>query len=135
MSTGAAVDGLRILPTQHSVAQVLERVQSLARKRGLMVFAQIDFSGDAQRAGLDLRPTGLVIVGNPKAGTPLIAATPTAALDLPLKILAWQDAEERTWVAYNEAEYLQARHGFPAELSKNIAGLGALAAAAAAEDQ
>ena len=135
MSTGAAVDGLRILPTQHSVAQVLERVQSLARKRGLMVFAQIDFSGDAQRAGLDLRPTGLVIVGNPKAGTPLIAATPTAALDLPLKILAWQDAEDRTWVAYNEAEYLQARHGFPAELSKNIAGLGALAAAAAAEDQ
>ena len=135
MSTGAAVDGLRILPTQHSVAQVLERVQSLARKRGLMVFAQIDFSGDAQRAGLDLRPTGLVIVGNPKAGTPLIAATPTAALDLPLKILAWQDAEDRTWVAYNEAEYLQARHGFPAELSKNIAGLGALTAAAAAEDQ
>ena len=135
MSSGAAVDGLRILSTQHSVAQVLERVQSLARKRGLMVFAQIDFSGDAQRAGLDLRPTGLVIVGNPKGGTPLIAATPTAALDLPLKILAWQDAEDRTWVAYNEAEYLQARHGFPAELSKNIAGLGALAAAAAAEDQ
>jgi uncharacterized protein (DUF302 family) len=134
MST-AAVNGLRILPTQHSVAQVLERVQSLARKRGLMVFAQIDFSGDARRAGLDLRPTGLVIVGNPKGGTPLIAATPTAALDLPLKILAWQDAEDRTWVAYNEAEYLQARHGFPAELSKNIAGLGALAAAAAAEDQ
>jgi uncharacterized protein (DUF302 family) len=135
MSSGAPVDGLRILPTQHSVAQVLERVQSLARKRGLMVFAQIDFSGDARRAGLDLRPTGLVIVGNPKGGTPLIAATPTAALDLPLKILAWQDAEDRTWVAYNEAEYLQARHGFPAELSKNIAGLGALAAAAAAQDQ
>jgi uncharacterized protein (DUF302 family) len=135
MSNGPAVEGLRILPTQHSVAQVLERVQALARKRGMMVFAQIDFSGDAQRAGLDLRPTGLVIVGNPKGGTPLIAATPTAAVDLPLKILAWQDAEDRTWVAYNEAEYLQARHGFPAELSKNIAGLGALAAAAAAEDQ
>jgi uncharacterized protein (DUF302 family) len=135
MSTGAAVDGLRILPTQHSVAEVLERVQSLARERGLMVFAQIDFSDDAQRAGLDLRPTGLVILGNPKGGTPLIVATPTAALDLPLKILAWQDAEDRTWVAYNEPEYLQARHGFPAELSKNIAGLGALAAAAAAPDQ
>jgi uncharacterized protein (DUF302 family) len=134
MSTGAAVDGMRILPTQHSVAKVLERVQSLARERGLMVFAQIDFSGDAQRAGLELRPMGLVILGNPKGGTPLIAATPTVALDLPLKILAWQDAEDRTWVAYNEPEYLQARHGFPEGLSKNIAGLGALAAAAAAPD-
>jgi uncharacterized protein (DUF302 family) len=135
MSTGAAVDGLRIIPTQHSVAEVLERVQSLARARGLIVFAQIDFSGDARRAGLDLRPTGLVIIGSPKAGTPLIVASPTVALDLPLKILAWQDAEDRTWVAFNEPEYLQARHGFPADLSKNIAGVGALAAAAAAPDQ
>jgi uncharacterized protein (DUF302 family) len=135
MSTGAAVDGLRILPTQRSVGEVLDRVQSLARARGLMVFARIDFSGDAQRAGLDLRPTGLVILGNPKGGTPLIVASPTVALDLPLKILAWQDAEDRTWVAFNEPEYLQARHGFPADLSKNIAGLGALAAAAAAPDQ
>jgi uncharacterized protein (DUF302 family) len=134
MSADAPVDGLRVLPTQHTVAQVLQRVQSLARERGLTVFASIDFSGDAQRAGLELRPTGLVILGNPKGGTPLIVARPTVAVDLPLKILAWQDTEDRTWVAYNEPEYLQARHGFPAELSKNIAGLGALAAAAAAQD-
>jgi uncharacterized protein (DUF302 family) len=72
-----------------------------------------------------------VILGNPKGGTPLIVATPTAAIDLPLKILAWQDAEGQSWVAYNESEYLQARHGFPPELMKNIAALGALAAAAA----
>jgi len=91
MTTNAAVAGLRILPTQHTVAEVLERVQSLARARGLTVFAQIDFSGDAERTGLALRPTGLVILGNPKAGTPLIVAAPTAAIDLPLKILAWQD--------------------------------------------
>ncbi len=134
MSAGT-LDGLRILPTQHTVAEVLQRVQSLARARGLTIFAQIDFSRDAQEAGLALRPTGLVIVGNPKGGTPLIVATPTVALDLPLKVLAWQDAQDRTWVAYNEPEYLQARHGFPADLSKNIAGLGALAAAAAAQDQ
>jgi len=134
MSPTIAVDGLRILPTQHSVPQVLQRVESLARARGLTVFAQIDFSGDAERSGVALLPTGLVILGNPKAGTPLMAATPTAAIDLPLKILAWQDAEGRRWVAYNEAEYLRARHGFPAELLQNISALGVLAAAAAAPD-
>ena len=134
MSPTIAVDGLRILPTQHSVPQVLQRVESLARARGLTVFAQIDFSGDAERSGVALLPTGLVILGKPKAGTPLMAATPTAAIDLPLKILAWQDAEGRRWVAYNEAEYLRARHGFPAELVQNISALGVLAAAAAAPD-
>jgi uncharacterized protein (DUF302 family) len=134
MSPNTAVDGLRILPTQHTVPQVLQRVEALARARGLTVFAQIDFSGDAERAGLTLRPTGMVIVGNPNAGTPLMAATPTVAIDLPLKILAWQDAEGKTWLAYNDAEYLQARHGFPAGLLKNISALDALAGAAAAQD-
>jgi uncharacterized protein (DUF302 family) len=132
MSVNAVVDGLRILPTQHSVADVLARVQSIARARGLTIFSQIDFSGDAERSGLALRPTGLVILGSPKAGTPLIDAAPTVAIDLPLKILAWQDADGRTWVAFNDATYLQARHRFPAELEKNIAALGALAEAAAA---
>jgi uncharacterized protein (DUF302 family) len=134
MIADAAIDGLRLLPTQHAVAVVLQRVQSLARARGLTVFAQIDFSGDAERSGLALRPTGLVILGNPKGGTPLIVARPTVAIDLPLKILAWQDAEGHTWVAYNEPEYVQARHRFPPELLKNIAALGALAEAAAAQD-
>jgi uncharacterized protein (DUF302 family) len=133
MSVNAAVDGLRILPTQHSVADVLLRVQSIARARGLMIFAQIDFSGDAERSGLALRPTGLVILGSPKAGTPLIDAAPTVAIDLPLKILAWQDADGHTWVAYNDAAYIQARHRFAPELQKNIAALGALAEAAAAQ--
>jgi len=134
VSENAAVDGLRILPSQHTVADVLRRLESMARARGLMVFAQIDFSGDAERAGLALRPTGLVILGNPKSGTPLIVAAPTAAIDLPLKILTWQDADGRTWVAYNEPAYVQARHRFSPELTKNIAGLGALAEAAAAQD-
>jgi uncharacterized protein (DUF302 family) len=135
MSTDAAVAGLRILPTQHSVAEVLHRVQTLARARGLTIFAQIDFSGDAERSGLVLRPTGLVILGNPKGGTPLIVATPTVAIDLPLKVLAWEDAQGQIWVAYNDPEYVQARHGFPADLVKNIAALGALVEAAAAQDR
>jgi uncharacterized protein (DUF302 family) len=132
MSADAVVDGLRILPTQHSVADVLLRVQSIARARGLVIFAQIDFSGDAERSGLALRPTGLVILGSPKAGTPLIDAAPSVAIDLPLKVLAWQDADGHSWVAYNDPAYLQARHRFPPELQKNIAALGALAEAAAA---
>jgi uncharacterized protein (DUF302 family) len=127
------VNGLRILPTQHTVAEILQRVVALAKARGITVFAQIDFSGDAERSGLDLFPTGLVLFGNPVAGTPLIAATPTVAIDLPLKILAWHDAEGKTWVAYNEPEYLQSRHRFPPELIKNIAAVAALAATAAAE--
>jgi len=131
MNSNVDVDGLRVLPTRHTVAEVLGRVQSLARARGLTVFAQIDFSGDAERSGLTLRPTGLVILGNPKGGTPLMVASPTVAIDLPLKILAWQDAAGKTWVAYNEAEYLRARHGFPLDLMKNIAALGALAETAA----
>jgi uncharacterized protein (DUF302 family) len=96
MSTDAAVAGLRILPTQHGVAEVLNRVQTLARARGLTIFAQIDFSGDAERAGLALRPTGLVILGNPKGGTPLMAATPTVAIDLPLKVLAGRTRRVRS---------------------------------------
>lgn len=133
MST-AIVPGLRILPTPHSVPEVLSRVESLARARGLTIFARIDFSGDALRAGLAMRPTGLVILGSPVAGTPLMVASPTLAIDLPLKIVAWQDAADKVWVGYNESSYLQARHHFPAELEKNIAALGALAAKAASAE-
>jgi len=134
MSADAAVEGLRVLPTKHTVAKILERVDSLARSKGLTVFARIDFSGDAARSGQILQPTGLLILGNPKSGTPLMAATPTVAIELPLKVLAWQDAGGQIFVAYNEPEYLQKRHRFPAELVKNIAGLGALVAAAAGDD-
>jgi uncharacterized protein (DUF302 family) len=134
MSGNVRIDGLRILPTRHTVADVLRRVQSLAKARGLTVFAQIDFSGDAERAGLALNPSGLVIFGSPKAGTPLMVSAPTVAIDLPLKILTWHDSDGQTWVAYNTPEYLQTRHGFPAELIKNVAGVSALAEAAAAPD-
>lgn len=134
MAGQIAVEGMRILPTRRTVADALSRVESLARTRGLTVFARIDFSGDAARSGLTMQPAGLVILGSPNAGTPLMIATPTVAIDLPLKILAWEDPDGRAWVAYNEPEYLQARHRFPAELVKNISALGVLAAAAATAD-
>ena len=134
MSIDNTVPGLRIVPTRHSVADALSRLETLARARGLTIFARIDFSGDAARAGLSMRPSGLLILGSPAAGTPLMVASPTLAIDLPLKVLAWQDADGRVSLAYNDAAYLQARHHFPPELEKNIAALGALVAKAAGED-
>jgi uncharacterized protein (DUF302 family) len=130
--TVPAIDGLVALPTQHTVAEVLTRIVSIAKARGITIFAQIDFSGDAARSNLSLRPTGLVILGNPTAGTPLMAATPTVAIDLPLKLLAFEDAAGRRWVAYNDPDYLQRRHGFPEALIANLVPIRGLAQAAAA---
>jgi len=91
-----------------------------------MVFARIDFSGDAEKFGLTMRPTQLLIFGNPKAGTPLMIAAPTIAIDLPLKALAWEDSNGKVWLSYNKPEYLKERHDFPEELLKNIQGIGSL---------
>jgi uncharacterized protein (DUF302 family) len=132
MNEPASVDGLRLVASSHPVPQVLDRLEKLARDKGLTVFSRIDFSGDAARAGLTQRPTGMTILGSPKGGTPLMLAAPTTAIDLPLKVLAWEEPDGRCWLAYNEPAYLQKRHGFPAELMRNIAALGALVDAAAA---
>ena len=132
MGEETAIDGFRAVPAHRAVGDALVRVEALARARGMTIFARLDFSGDASRAGLELRPMGLIILGNPKAGTALLAAAPTVGVDLPLKVLAWEDAHGRTWLGYNDAQYLQRRHRFPAELTKNIAPLAALVEAAAA---
>jgi uncharacterized protein (DUF302 family) len=132
MSTESSVEGLRVLPTSQSVPGLLRRIESVAQEKGMMIFARIDFSGDAARAGLTQRPTAMLLLGNPKGGTPLMVAAPTVAIDLPLKVLAWEDADGQRWVAYNEPGYLQKRHHFPPELINNIAALGTLVAAAAA---
>ena len=128
------IDGLIVLPTRHSPADIVARTVAIAKARGITVFAQIDFSGDAARADLTLRPTGMVILGNPAAGTPVMAAPPTVAIDLPLKILAFEDAEGHVWVAYNDPQYLRRRHGFAEGLLRNLAPIGALAEAVAAAD-
>ena len=124
------VDGLIVLPTKHSVADVLARITAIAESKGLIIFAKIDFSGDAAKLKLTMPPSGMVIFGSPVAGTPVMVAVPTAAIDLPLKILAYQQ-NDQTWVAYNDPEYLQRRHGFPATLINNLAPIAALAKAAA----
>jgi uncharacterized protein (DUF302 family) len=112
--------------SRYSVPETLARLQSILKEKGLTVFALIDHSGEAGKAGLTMRPTQLLIFGSPKGGTPLMVAAPSLAIDLPLKALAWQDEQGQVWLSYNSLEYLQERHGFPAKLLKNIAGIAAL---------
>jgi uncharacterized protein (DUF302 family) len=118
--------GMTDLPSPYSVPDTLARLESILKERGLMIFARVDHSGEAEKAGLKMRPTQLLIFGSPKAGTPLMVATPSVAIDLPLKALAWEDERGRVWLSYNTPEYLQQRHGFPADLLNNLAGASAL---------
>jgi uncharacterized protein (DUF302 family) len=118
--------GMIDVPSPYSVPETLARLESILKERGVTVFARVDHSGEAEKAGLKMRPTQLLIFGSPKAGTPLMVATPSVAIDLPLKALAWEDQSGRVWLSYNAPEYLQERHGFPVELLKNIAGASTL---------
>ena len=127
--------GIKVLAAASSVDATMDRLESLAKQRGLTVFARINFAKDAAAAGLTMQPTQLLILGSPAAGTPLMVAAPGTALDLPLKVLAWQDEANRCWVSFNTPEYLQRRHGFPAALTANVAGLEKLVLAAIASGQ
>ena len=118
--------GMIDVPSRYSVIETLSRLESVLKEKGLMVFARVDHSGEAAKVGLEMRPTQLLIFGSPKAGTPLMVAAPSLAIDLPLKALAWQNERGKVWLSYNSPEYLQQRHGIPADLLKNIAGVGAL---------
>ena len=123
--------GIADVPSNHSVNETVERLQNILRERGLKLFALVDHSGEAEKVELHMPPTKLLIFGSPKGGTPLMLAAPSVALDLPLKILVWQDGDGKTWLSYNTPEYLRERHGFPVELVQNIAAVAALATAAA----
>jgi uncharacterized protein (DUF302 family) len=105
----------------HSVADAAEKLEQILHAHDITIFARIDFSGDAARAGLTMRPEQMLIFGNPKAGTPLMQAQPVAGLDLPLKALLWEDEQGVTWAACNSPEYILRRHGLPAALAANIA--------------
>ena len=119
-------NGIVHLRSPYSVPETLKRLESVLLARNLAVFAWIDHSGEAEKAGLTMQPTQLIIFGSPKAGTPLMAASPTLAIDLPLKALAWEDADGKVWLSYNSPDYLKQRHQIPDELVKNIAGVGAV---------
>jgi uncharacterized protein (DUF302 family) len=123
--------GLVDLPSKHSVDETVEKLKGILRSKGVTLFAMIDHSAEAAKAGLKMRPTKLLIFGNPKAGTPVMLAAPSSAIDLPLKILIWEDAQEKVWVTYSSPAYLQERHDFPSRLIQNIAVVEALATAAA----
>ena len=122
MSTPVA-SGLESLPSKYSVDKTVERLQSILKEKGVAIFAVIDHSGEAAKVGMEMHPTKLLVFGNPKAGTPLMIAAPTVAIDLPLKALIWEDSDGDVRISYNSPEYLQQRHQFPAELIKNIAGV------------
>ena len=107
------------------------KLEQILQARGVKLFSVIDHSGEAEKAGMKMPPTKLLIFGNPKAGTPLMLAAPTAAIDLPLKILVSADAGGKTWISFNSPGWLQARHRLPEDLIKNIAVVEALASQAA----
>lgn len=121
-------NGVISIRSNHPVEKTVERLQEILAVRGVKLFALIDHSGEAEKAGLQMLPCKLLIFGNPKAGTPLMIAAPSIALDLPLKILIWEAADGAVWVTYNDSAYLQQRHRLPAELVANISVVDALAA-------
>ena len=118
--------GLLAVASHYSVDDTVNRLQAAFAEKGLQVFAVIDHSGEAEKVGLKMRPTKVVIFGSPKGGTPLMVAAPSLAIDLPLKALVAEDAEGRVLVTYNDPAYLKERHGVPEELIKNLAGAGVL---------
>jgi len=127
----AAADGIISKPSNHSVDQTVDKLKSILEARGVTLFALVDHSGEAAKAGLNMRPTKLLIFGNPRAGTPVMLAAPSIAIDLPLKILVWEDDRGRVWLSYNDPAYLQRRHRVPRQLLQNIAAAETLAALAA----
>jgi uncharacterized protein (DUF302 family) len=124
--------GIIDVASRGGVAQSLDRLEGLLKTKGIMVFARIEHSAEAAKVGLAMRPTALLIFGNPKAGTPLMVASPTMALDLPLKVLAWEDEKGQVWLSYNSPGYLQRRHVLTDEQAQSLAGIAALVQQAAA---
>ncbi len=130
MKPGGA-SGIIDIPSNHSVDETVEKLEGILQAKGVTLFALVDHSGEAEKAGLKMPPTKLLIFGSPKAGTPVMLVAPSSAIDLPLKILVWEDGQSKVWISYNSQQYLQQRHGLPQELLANLAVVETLAAKAA----
>jgi uncharacterized protein (DUF302 family) len=123
-------EGIVRIPSHHSVDETVDKLKTILQSKGVTLFALVDHSGEAEKVGMKMPPTKLLIFGNPKGGTPLMLAAPSIAIDLPLKILVAEDSQGQVWISYNSAEYLKERHGLPQDLLQNIAVVQTLAAAA-----
>ncbi|HEY9638567.1 MAG TPA: DUF302 domain-containing protein [Coleofasciculaceae cyanobacterium] len=121
-----ANNGIISQPSQYSVTATIDRLEAVLQAKGITIFARIDHQAEAEKVGLSLRPTQLLLFGSPKAGTPLMVAEPTTALDLPIKILAWEAADSKVWLSYNDPNYLKQRFSLSDELVKNIAVIESL---------
>ena len=128
VSGGTAQAGGTVVtkPSKYSVSETIDRIEKAVTAKGMKLFARIDHGGEAKQAGLEMRPTVLLIFGNPKGGTALMVARPTAAIDLPMKALAWEDQDGKVWLTYNSPELLHERHGVPTELTSRLDAVGML---------
>ena len=132
-------DGLITVASRFSVGETVDRLASIVTSRGMRVFARVDHAAGAADVGMDLRPTDLLVFGSPRGGTPLMQDRQTAGIDLPLKALAWEDADGRVWLTWNDAEWIAGRHGLGADSRDAVqaaaAGVAAVAAAAAGQSR
>ncbi len=124
-------NGIVNVPANNSVDKTVDKLKSVLEAKSVALFALVDHSGEAGKVGMKMRPTKLLIFGSPRAGTPLMLAAPSVAIDLPLKILVWEDEAGKTWISFNSPDYLRNRHNLPQELMQNIAVIETLAAKAA----
>lgn len=130
MSTATDI-GIQSIPSAQSVDETISRLKDLLNAKSITLFALVDHSGEAAKAGMQMPNTKLLIFGNPRAGTPIMLATPSAAIDLPLKILVAEDTAGRVTVSFNDPAWLERRHGFPPEFVQNLAAVRVLAEQAA----
>jgi uncharacterized protein (DUF302 family) len=129
--TSASDNGIVSKPSNHSVDETVEKLKGVLQAKGVTLFAIVDHSGEAEKAGLKMPPTKLLIFGNPKGGTPVMLASPSMAIDLPLKVLIAEDTNGKVWVSYHSPAYLKQRHNLPDDLLQNIAVVEMFAAKAA----
>jgi uncharacterized protein (DUF302 family) len=128
LSLGAAqaAGNLVTKPSNYSVPETIDRIEKAITAKGMQIFARINHGGEAKNVGLEMKPTELLIFGNPKGGTALMVVRPTVAIDLPMKALAWEDKDGKVWLTYNAPELLKERHGVPAELAARLEPVGKL---------